>query len=106
MPAMIGFRSALIIYHHSAGAWMHTVDLLAKALAEAQRLGFRIRQEWLGGMGGACVLRGQKWLFLDETLSPAEQLDVVLEALRDDPALGRLPVDHELVRLLDVRKAA
>ena len=80
--------------------------ILAKALAEAQRLGFRIRQEWLGGMGGACVLRGQKWLFVDEALSPAEQLDVVLDALRDDPALGLLPLDGELARLLDWRKAA
>jgi hypothetical protein len=85
---------------------MHTVDLLATGLAAAQRLGFRVRQEWLGGTGGACELRGQKWLFLDEALSPAEQLDVVLEALRGDPAIGRLALDFELARLLDVRKAA
>jgi hypothetical protein len=85
---------------------MHTVDLLAQALTEAKRLGFRIRQEWLGGMGGACELRGQKWLFLDEALSPAEQLEVVLDALRNEPALGLLPLEGDLGRLLDVRKAA
>ena len=85
---------------------MHTVDLLATALAAAQRLGFRVRQEWLGGMGGVCELRGQKWLFLDEALSPAEQLEVVLEALRGDPALGRLPLESELARLVEPRKAA
>jgi hypothetical protein len=85
---------------------MHTVDLLATALAAAQRLGFRVRHEWLGGMGGACELRGQKWLFLDEALSPVEQLEVVLEALRGDPSVGRLPLDSELARLLDIRRAA
>jgi hypothetical protein len=85
---------------------MHTVDLLAQALATAQRLGFRVRQEWLGGMGGACELRGQKWLFLDEALSPAEQLAVVLDALREDPGFARLSVDSEMARLVNLRKAA
>ena len=85
---------------------MHTVDLLARALIAAQQLGFRVRHEWLGGMGGACELRGQKWLFLDEALSPAEQLEVVLDALRGEASLASLPLDPSLARLVDVRKAA
>ncbi len=85
---------------------MHTVDLLARALAAAQHLGYRVRHEWLDGMGGPCELRGQKWLFLDEALSPAEQLEVVLEALRGDRSLANLPLDPALARLVEARKAA
>jgi len=85
---------------------MHTVDLLAEALAVAKRLGFRIRQEWLGGTGGVCELKGQRWIFLDDALSPAEQLGIVLDALREDPALHLLPLEGDLARAVNARKAA
>jgi hypothetical protein len=61
---------------------MNTVRQLEQALAEAQRQGYKLRQECLDGVGGgACEIRGEKWLFLDLTLSPAEQLEVVLAAI-------------------------
>jgi hypothetical protein len=62
---------------------MHTVDLLDQAVGAAKQRGYKVREEWLGGAGGACEIQGQKWLFLDLALSPDEQLEQVLEALRD-----------------------
>ena len=48
---------------------MHTVEALEQALDLAQRLGYEVRQEWLGGNGGGgCELNGQKVLFLDLAL--------------------------------------
>ena len=61
---------------------MHTVDLLEQALAKAEGLGYRVRLEWLGGCrGGDCEIAGQKWLLLDVSLSPAEQLEIVTDFL-------------------------
>ena len=35
---------------------MHTVDLLEEALGLVERVGYRVRQEWLdGGGGGGCT---------------------------------------------------
>jgi len=76
---------------------MHTLDKLQRAIAAVEKLGYRVRQEWLGGSvgvgggnggsgGGGCEIRGQKWLFLDLAQSPAEQLDIVVEVLRRETA--------------------
>jgi hypothetical protein len=47
-------------------AWMHTVELLQEAVEAARRLGYEVRQDWLGGNGGGhCLVRGRKWLLLD-----------------------------------------
>lgn len=85
---------------------MNTVDLLEQALAVAGRLGYRIRQEWLDGAGGACVLAGQKWLFIDLSLDTAEQLQLVLDALSDDAALAGADLPPDLAVRLERRKAA
>ena len=61
---------------------MHTVERLEQALAVAQRRGFIVRQDWFNGtVSATCELKGRRWLFIDLALSPAEQLDMVLEAL-------------------------
>ena len=61
---------------------MHTAAKLAQALEQARQRGFRLRSEWLGGAGGgACEVRGERWLFVDLALEPAEQLELVLAAL-------------------------
>jgi len=72
---------------------MHTLDKLERAIAAVEQLGYRVRQDWLGGGsggggtgGGGCEIRGQKWLFLDLSQSPADQLDVVTEVLRREAA--------------------
>ncbi len=86
---------------------MHTVELLEHALDLADRLGYRVRQEWLDGLtGGGCELRGQKILFLDLALGPEDQLDQVLDTLRREPDSNGLPMPHNLRELLRVRKSA
>jgi hypothetical protein len=61
---------------------MHVAAQLEAALEQARQRGFRLRSEWLGGAGGgACELRGERWLFLDLALEPSEQLEQVLAAL-------------------------
>lgn len=86
---------------------MHTVELLEYALDAAERLGFKIRQDWLGGSGGgACQFKGQKWIFLDLALNPDEQFDQVAEAIQSDPAIHTLPIAPELRAMLKLRKTA
>jgi hypothetical protein len=60
----------------------HTVERLESALDVARRMGYGVREEWLGGSGGgACVLKGRRWLFLDLAQPPEEQLAVVEAAI-------------------------
>jgi len=82
---------------------MHTVEMRDQALALAVRLGYIVRQEWLAGQGGGgCELKGQKLLFLDLDLSPDEQLERVLDALRREPdaQIQKLSMSPELRELL------
>ena len=88
---------------------MHTVELLQEGLHTAERLGYRIRHEWLGGSGGgACEIKGRKWLFVDLALGPLDQLEQVLDALRRDRAALTLPMAEALRQALQplVRKSA
>jgi hypothetical protein len=79
---------------------------LEQATALARQAGYTIRQEWLGGSGGACQIKGRKFLFLDVNAGPLEQLDQVLEALRRDPGTFNLPMSKELREAIGVRKSA
>lgn len=85
---------------------MHTVDLLDRAVGAVKQIGYKVREEWLGGAGGGCEIQGQRWLFLDLALSPDEQLEQVLDVLRHEAQLGALPLSHELTRQLAKRRAA
>ncbi len=86
---------------------MHTVELLEHALSVAEQLGYRVRQEWLGGTGGgACEFASQKWIFVDLALNSVEQLQQVRDALRSDPGVYTLDLSPAMRRLLDVRQAA
>ncbi len=86
---------------------MHTVELVEQSIALAKRLGFEVRQDWFGGAtGGACELKGRRWLFVDLALSPAEQLDQVLEALATLTDLEGASIAPELQKMLNLRKAA
>ncbi len=79
---------------------MNIVARLEKGIIAVQNLGYSVRQEWLDGEGGGvCILRGEKILFLDLSQDINEQLDVVLEILRKDPAIDLL--DPTLLRRLD-----
>jgi hypothetical protein len=86
---------------------MHTVELLREALDAAKRLGYEVRQDWLGGDGGGhCLVRGRKWILLDLAQTAEEQLDVVVEALHDEPGAARVVCSPELMQRLQVRLAA
>jgi hypothetical protein len=86
---------------------MHTVEMLEQGLDLAARLGYQIRQEFLGGNGGGgCVLKGKKIFFLDLGLDPSEQLDEVIETLRHDPQAQQLPMPYQLRDMLAMRKSA
>jgi hypothetical protein len=86
---------------------MHTVELLEQAFAVAERLGYKIRQEWLGGAGGgACEFAGQKWIFVDLALNAIEQLDQVTDALQNDPAIYTIHLSPPLRNVLGIRKSA
>ena len=63
---------------------MHTIDLLEEALWIAHQSGWQVRHEWLSGSaGGACRLGRSHLLFVDRSLTAAEQLEQVIEGLRD-----------------------
>src|SRR5262249_34569582 len=88
-------------------AGMHTVDLLDEALAAARQAGFRIGEEWRGGEGGgSCLLKGQKWIFVDLALDTAERLDLVTAALSTDPAAVQLALSDALRSRITIRKSA
>ncbi len=86
---------------------MHTVELLQEALDAASRLGFEVRQDWLGGNGGGhCLVRGRKWILLDLAQTVDEQLNVLAEALRSEPTALRAVKSPELADRIRVRSAA
>ena len=86
---------------------MHTVELLEEAIALATRSGIGVRQEWFGGStAGACEFNGRKWIFVDLSLSLHEQLEQVLEALRELGELAEPAPSRRLQSLLNSRKAA
>lgn len=86
---------------------MHTVELLEQAVTVAERLGYGIRHEWLGGQGcSACEFGGRKWMFIDLAVSTTEQLEQVAEALHDDPGVHLLNLNAPLQELLARHRAA
>ena len=86
---------------------MHNVGLLERAIAVSEQLGYTVRQEYLGGNGGgACEFGGRKWMFVDLALSIPEQLEQVLDGLRNDPGLSAVSLPSSLRGLLGARRAA
>lgn len=86
---------------------MHTVAMLKEALDTARRMGYEVRQDWLGGDGGGhCLVRGRKWLLLDVAQSADEQLDVVADALRSEEGICRAVRSPELAERLHLPVAA
>jgi hypothetical protein len=90
--------------YNDSVARMHSVELLEEAIALAHRLGFQIRQEWVGTGGGACEFRGQRWLFIDLSQTVVDQLDCVREAIASCPQWQSGAISPQLDRLL--RRAA
>jgi hypothetical protein len=86
---------------------MHAANLLAEALELARQLQYSIREEYLDGAGGGhCFFGGKKWLLLDVTQSPEEQLSDVADALRTETGLWGLTVTPTLAQMLRLSSAA
>jgi hypothetical protein len=86
---------------------MHAAQLLAEATQLARQLDYQVREEYLDGAGGGhCAFGGKKWLLLDVTQSPAEQLSDVADALRAEEGVWRLPITPPLAEVLYPAKAA
>jgi hypothetical protein len=86
---------------------MHTAELLKEAVEAARKLGFDVRQDWLGGNGGGhCLVRGRKLILLDIAQSTEEQLTVVIEALRGEAGAARAVRSAELLEQLRSQRAA
>lgn len=83
---------------------MHTLDLMELAIATAERMGYRVRREWLGGAaGGRCEFGGKRWIFLDSSLNQLEQLDQLREALASAPEAGIIPLGPTMTQFLGQR---
>jgi hypothetical protein len=86
---------------------MHTVEMLERLKDVAERAGYTVRHEWLGGVaGGACQFAGRKWIFIDLSLSVIEQLDQVSAALKSDPTIGSGGGSLSGQRAFGLRRAA
>ncbi len=86
---------------------MHTVELLNEAVDTARRLGYEVRQDWLGGNGGGhCLVRGRKWLLLDVAQTVDEQFEVVADALRGEAGAQKAVRSPQLAERLKVQRAA
>ena len=86
---------------------VYSVELLEEALEVAAKLGYRIREDALDGFpGGACEVKGQKWLFVDPALSVRERLQLVLDALAVDPRATSLDLPPSLMNVIGRMRAA
>jgi hypothetical protein len=86
---------------------MHTVEVMEEALGLAVRSGFEVRQDWFGGAAaGACEVKGRRWIFVDLSLSPREQLEQLLAALREFSNPPDREVSPALQAMLRMQKAA
>jgi hypothetical protein len=86
---------------------MHTVELLEQALASARAMGYEVREEWLGGIGGGtCLVKGRWRLFVDLNQTPRERLELVLDTLASaaEPATIKFPATIQC--LVQARRAA
>jgi len=80
---------------------MRTLELLDYLIDLARRLGYEIREEWLDGAGGgACVVKGQRILFVDQSLPPAERVKQVAGSLRGSQELAKIYVLPEARAIL------
>lgn len=80
---------------------MHTVEILEQAIRAAEALGYKVRQEWLGGAGGGgCEIKGRKYLFIDVSLSVPDQLQLALDLLAREDADEHIDLAGPLRRVL------
>ncbi|MCH2179401.1 MAG: hypothetical protein MK106_11420 [Mariniblastus sp.] len=85
----------------------NSVEQLEVLLELAKDMGYEVRYESLGGIGGGtCEYAGRKCLFVDLTLGILEQLDFVSRSLGNDPQVALYEMTRDQESALQVRKAA
>ncbi len=68
-----------------------TLEQVESWLEAASQLGYRVRYDHFGGAGGGvCEFGGQKWIFMDVSLSAFEHLTLLEDAIPQDPLYGSL----------------
>ncbi len=85
---------------------MNSLTLLEESFRIARRLGYLIRQEWIGSGGGLCQWRGRRWIFVDLSQTVPEQLALVTEILSRDSRLQEVAMSQALRAYLNSRRAA
>lgn len=86
---------------------MHTVELYESMKKFAESIGYQVREENLGGIGGgACEVAGRKCLFVDIAMSSVDQLDQIVTAVSQDPSIYTVDVPTEIEHLFAVPRAA
>ncbi len=84
---------------------MHTVEMFEQLVQVAEHLGYQVRHEYLGGVGGGrCEVGGKKCIFVDLALNSDEQLEQIVEALQEDPAIYTASLPEAVLHVL--RRAA
>ncbi len=64
---------------------MRTVEQIDLVLQQAAENGYSIRYEDLEGRGTAtCLIRGQKWLFIDLSQSPSDRWEQLQQTLQHE----------------------
>lgn len=72
---------------------MRTVEQIDWVLKKATENGYSIRYEDLEGRGTAtCLIRGQKWLFIDLSQSPNDRWEQLQQTLQHDPWFQALQI--------------
>ena len=85
----------------------HTVELYEVAKSFSESIGYQVREENLGGIGGgSCLVAGKKCLFIDVTLSSVDQLDQIIAVVSQDPAIYVSDIPSELKPLIELPRAA
>jgi hypothetical protein len=81
------------------------VDYLAEL---AEKLGVKVRWEGLIGDGGICELRGKRYLFVDRSLEADAQVDLMAQALCEEPVeeVFILPEVREILERARAEKRA
>lgn len=76
---------------------MYTVELYVTAKQLAESMGYQVREENLGGIGGGvCEVAGRKCVFVDIAMNSVEQFEQLIVALRQDPMIHTMPLPPAL----------
>lgn len=76
-----------------------TVDQVDAWTEVAQALGYTVRYDHFGGVGGGvCEFGGSRVLFLDVSLSSVEQLEQLEKSIGADPLIGTVELPEAIAK--------